>query len=624
MAQRGKGSGFGRVGMWLVAIWLAMMALAPPASAGEVRFPLSIDYEILRAALRRHLREQPGGALTLWKTPDGCGSFVLRDPTLQPADGRLKISGRGSAQAGFHLLGWCWASVSWDGYVDIVGRPEIGRDWQLRLRDLDTQLYDERRQPSGIASRVWEVAKGWAESELAKFTFDLGPPIEEVRAALALFTSSAPTGPLATALRTIRPTGLDVEPDGVKLGVALDLPPAAATPAAPEPALTPAQLKRWQTTLDGWDGFLVFVVKDLGGANLDPQVRSELLDLLLTGRHDLVAVLGRGPESGVDPVRQLFLGTWNRLRAVVRQTATRPGDESRALRYATFLAAGDALAAIEAAAPAAGVEISADGLRRLARMLDPAYAGDPLEYSELSDAVLRQLFRFRDPDAPPRRPRRRAPSSWHWFMPRTADAAEPDEWSELARRLDRWVPAEEELTAYRQTVDRLLTVAAERTMDPDALDERFDDLFRYLVKAVAWQESCWRQFIRKGGTVTYLVSPTADVGMMQINVRIWRGFFNAEKLRWNAAYNVGAGAEILVQLLIRYGAREGKARLENAARASYSAYNGGPARYSRYRSARAPAALRAIDQGFWEKYQAVAAGRAEHRVLCLAPRTAPS
>jgi hypothetical protein len=49
----------------------------------------------------------------------------------------------------------------------------------------------------------------------------------------------------------------------------------------------------------------------------------------------------------------------------------------RALRYATFLAAGDALAAFDAAGPALGIEISADGLRRLARVLAPDYAGDP-------------------------------------------------------------------------------------------------------------------------------------------------------------------------------------------------------------------------------------------------------
>src|SRR6266540_3705387 len=218
-------------------------------------------------------------------------------------------------------------------------------------------------------------------------------------------------------------------------------------------------------------------------------------------------------------------------------------------------------------------------------------------------------------------PRASTRSSWHWFRPNAAHAAEADEWRDLASRLDRWVPEGEELSVYRETVDRLLTVAAERSLDPDALDERFDDLFHHVVKATAWQESCWRQYVRRGEVVTYLASRTGDVGLMQINIRVWRGFFNAAKLRWNAAYNAGAGAEILQHLLIRYGARETRDGLENAARATYSAYQGGPARYRRYRTATAASRGGAVDRAFWEKYQAVAGGIAGDRVLCLRHRT---
>src|SRR5206468_12739520 len=128
----------------------------------------------------------------------------------------------------------------------------------------------------------------------------------------------------------------------------------------------------------------------------------------------------------------------------------------------------------------------------------------------------------------------------HWLGPRSAHAAAGDaEWRELAARLDRWVPGDDQQSDYRASIDRLLTVAAERTLDPDALDERFDELFTHLVKATAWQESCWRQFVRRGERVTFLGSATGDVGLMQINARIWRGFFSVDKLRWNAAYNAG-------------------------------------------------------------------------------------
>jgi hypothetical protein len=378
--------------------------------------------------------------------------------------------------------------------------------------------------------------------------------------------------------------------------------------------------------LDYWDGFLGFMVKDLGGGT-DATTRTELLDLLLTARQEVTAVLGRGPEVGVDPIRPLFVRFWERLRAIVRSAGAKGGD-ARALRYVVFLAAGDALTAIEAAAPAAGLDFSADGLRRLARTVAPGYAGDPLQFSDAPDPRLQELFRFRDPDGPPRRMRRKspaaAPRSWlpTWLAPRSAHADEVDEWRELSERLDRWVPAASELAQYREIVGRLLTLAAERSFDGEVLGERFDDLFQDLVRTVAWQESCWRQFVRDRSGVVPIQSGTGDVGMMQINVRVWRGFFNPVKLRWSAGYNAGAGSEILWQLLGRYGIREARERLSDAARSTYSAYHGGPRRYRRYRLAETPPEMRLIDQAFWEKYQLMSAGNAGDRVLCMPVRRA--
>jgi hypothetical protein len=604
-------------GVWL-GVGLLLAGLAGPAAATEVTFPLTVDYEVLRAALRKHLQDQGGGALELWRTADGCGTFVVRDPVIDHVEGRIRIRGPASAHAGVPLLGWCFASVGWEGQAEILARPELDHAWHLRLRDIDFRLYDVAGRPAGVATRLWTVVRDWSEAELATFAFDLGPPVQEVRALLQ--SLSAPASPLAAALETIRPVGLALEPDALRLRVAIDVPPTAPAPPAPEQALSPAEIARWEALLDQFDGFLAFLIKDLGTSETDPAVRTELLDLLLSARREVVEVLARGPEPGADPVRPLFLSFWERFRSIVRGALARGGDDNRALRYVVFLAAGDALSAIDAVAPAAGLDFSADGLRRLARSLAPDYSGDPLEYSDAPDPRLQEIFRIRDPDAPPRRMRRTPSGPRSWLGPRLAYAQDGDEWREVSERLDRWVPDRAQLAEYREVVERLLTLAAERSFDPDALDERYEALFRDVVQAVAWQESCWRQFVRTRAGVVPIQSRTGDVGMMQINVRVWRGFFSPAKLRWSAGYNAGAGAEILWQLLARYGVREGRERLHNAARSMYSAYHGGPRRYRRYRLASTPPQFQAIDRAFWEKYQLVSGGQAGDQVLCLAPR----
>jgi len=600
--------------MRAVATVLAALLLVAAAEAREVGFPLVVDHALLRATLAAQLGEESDGSAVMWGARGGCRSLVLRDLRVGPAAGRLRVTARGAARLGFRFLGFCFAPLSWKGTVESSARPELGQDWRLRLRDVESNVYDAAGRRAVVASWLWDVIRDHFERDLAVFTFDLAPPLEEVKELVRASAAPAQARPVLDALATLRAGDVEVDDRGVEVRVALDVAEGDVPPPATEPLLAPEELARWQERLESWDGFLVFVVKDLGVVDADPRVRDQLFDVLLAGRQRLLDALVSGPATGIDPMRQLFLDTWERLRGVVRESATHGGTQDRLLRYVSFVAAGDALAALDAAL---GLEVSSDGLRRLARVLEPAYAGDPLAYTEAPDPTLRELFDFHEPapgDGPPEPP----PGESGWLGPPAAWAGSPaDGTGGSVRRLDRWVPSREDLPEYRDAVGVLLARVAERTAGANAVEQRFVGLYAALVPAVAWQESCWRQFVQRDGQVTYLLSRTGDVGLMQVNRRVWRGFFDLSKLEWDIDYNAGAGAEILAHFLTRYGAREAGERLENAARATYAAYNGGPDAYRRYRLQRVPHAQRAIDRAFWEKYQAMAAGRALDFVLCV-------
>ncbi len=92
---------------------------------------------------------------------------------------------------------------------------------------------------------------------------------------------------------------------------------------------------------------------------------------------------------------------------------------------------------------------------------------------------------------------------------------------------------------------------------------------------------------------------------MQINPRVWRGFYDLEQLKWNTAYNARAGAEILMQYIQRYGIKEGEqtSKPENAARATYAVYNAGPQAVDRYRARDSSKRERKVDARFWEMYR---------------------
>ena len=37
---------------------------------------------------------------------------------------------------------------------------------------------------------------------------------------------------------------------------------------------------------------------------------------------------------------------------------------------------------------------------------------------------------------------------------------------------------------------------------------------------------------------------TGDLGVMQVNKHVWRGFYDIDRLKWDVLYNAGAGCEI--------------------------------------------------------------------------------
>ncbi len=149
------------------------------------------------------------------------------------------------------------------------------------------------------------------------------------------------------------------------------------------------------------------------------------------------------------------------------------------------------------------------------------------------------------------------------------------------------------------------------TAGTTALETDNGRLYINLVLSTAWQESCWRQFVMVGDRVRWLESDTGDIGVMQVNKHVWRGFYDIDRLKWDVLYNVGAGCEILTQMM--QFASMSQAKFDpvlissHLARSTYAGYNGGPTACNRWRR-REPPALKQIDDGFLERYRAVEDG----------------
>jgi len=361
-----------------------------------------------------------------------------------------------------------------------------------------------------------------------------------------------------------------------------------------------------------WDSFLTNVVKKLG-ENFEPAQRDQLSEVFLDARYQLVQAAYSGAS---DPVPQLFVDTWNRLSPIVKQAI--PGAaQQTAGQYTSFIRAMDAASSVSGLGQRLGIfRITPDALRGAAQLLG-AGGADPLAYLLDVDTGLRDLLGF-TAALPASRPsslleqgrlerwRQKASAAMRTSGLRSAHAAETD-----MDRLNEWVPEIQEISEYLLEVRKLLVATSDRVLAKSSLASEHRQLYRRIVFATGWQESCWRQFIKKGQKLTPLASSTGDVGLMQVNRIVWRNLYDIKGLNGDMSYNGNAGAEILHNYLTRYAIRknEDKQPGGNLARATYSAYNAGPGGLARYRGVRQSPTWKKVDEAFWTKFQAVSLGQ---------------
>jgi hypothetical protein len=462
---------------------------------------------------------------------------------------------------------------------------------------------------------IWDLSKRYVHPRLERFSYDLGAS----RTALAsIVRGAAPpqhANELEAAVRQLQVLPPRVEAAAVVVPIALELPdawlaapaapPAAAAPAAP---LSEAELEALEKTLEPWDAFLLYAVKQVALDSENAALRQRLFTLLLESRYRLTEILsGDAPAAG-DPLRELFVDAWQELRSILAEGQRDGALDPSLLRYAAFIDAGDALLALDRAAPGLGMTLSADGLRSLARSLRPGAAGDPLAYGWAPDPQLRRLFGVEEiPDSEPQ-PAPSSPPTRSWLDLFVARAYAAD--GDGAKALDRWIPKRDELDAYETRIGLLLKKTAAGELQRSSLAAPYDNIYRNMVPTTALIESCWRQYVVRGGKVSYLRSGSGSIGIMQINQIVWRGFYQLERLRWDTAYNTRAGAQILMRYVkdyaIPYAEKSGDPNV--VPRAAYAVYNAGPRAVGRFDKAKKHPREQRVDDHLWTLYQGIAAG----------------
>jgi hypothetical protein len=589
---------------------------APGALAGRLEIPLRVPLEAIRQALNAQLATSPATPNVIYREGP-CRYLNLETPKLDALDGQLRFVGPGSAALGVELFGNCQNAAAWHGSMQFTLAPQVDSAGRLRMRIVDSELTDAGGGKAPTLGFIWDLSKRYVHPRLERFSYDIGAS----RAALlGIMRTAAPpehSAQLELALRQLQVLEPRVETTHIVVPIAIEIPDAWLT--APPPAsaltapLTEAELDALDKALQPWDAFLVYSIKQVALDSEDSALRKRLFTLLLESRYQLTAILSGDAAPAGDPLRALFIDAWNELRTILADAQRDGVLDASLLRYAVFIDAGDALLALDRAAPGLGMRLSAEGLRQLARSLRPGATDDPLAYDWAIDPQLRGLFHVEDIPAPSPPPGK----SWlDLFITSAHATTEGTKNSAAAPALDRWVPKQDELDAYEMRIGDLLQKTSAIELQRTNLAAPYDKIYRSLLPTTALIESCWRQYVLRAGKVSYLRSAAGSVGIMQINLRVWRGFYDVERLRWDTAYNTRAGAQILMRYMkdyaIPYAERSGD--LNHISRAAYAVYNAGPRAVGRFNKPRRHPREERVDEQLWTLYQGiVSGGRADLR-----------
>ena len=578
-----------------ICVCLLVSLGASSVRAQQVVLPMTLDFKLLTALMVREAFPGKNNSAAIVGQPGQCTYLGISEPKFSSAGKNVRLEMKMVIRLGTELAGECLVPVEWQGYLSLVQQPVFdSQTYSLAFRTVDSSLSTLSHQPAQIANFLWEFAKPRVADHLNRVRLNLAPPVRDMRNFLApLFHEQARQATQAM-LDSLRGGQLVVTKDGVEVELQGEVAEIHTPIGESDKTISPAERKKMIQLWETWDVFLVRLISLLASEPLSSEDQLLLADVLLDTRYAFAAALEE-ENLEKDFVRMQFIRVWRTLAPLFRrQLYAKPSPNT--LGYLAFFTAADALLVLDQMGPTLGIEISQQGLLRLAAMLTGQETSLP--YSSGVDPGLRKLLQL--PPAELQPPPGDDDEIQEIDLPSGKEEHDPfsrvsdffftpaysTEVPQVATLLE-WKVPEEDIDGYFERVRGVLAESSATVLAKQELPQNLHGMFHTMILAMAWQESCLRQFIAKGNKLTFLLSYNqTSVGLMQVNERVWRGMYDRNKLRWDIRYNALAGCEIADLYLRRY-ALQGKipaagSKTNPLPGIVYAMYNGGPGQYDKY------------------------------------------
>lgn len=336
-----------------------------PLQATEINIPVPVDYRLIQNVLVSQLFTGEGQTAQLWQDGKRCSFLDLSNPHISGVKQQVKIDSNVHAQFGAKMGGKCMALIKWNGVLQTLQKPTLDKSGNvLSFPVTSVNAFDKNGQALNI-EQLQNLLQKVVAPRLADLKIDLNKSRGDIVKTLLPYVSSADSEQLYDAVNSLRFASVKADDHGILLNLAF-------TSNLKKPSnqladrFTPDELQQWRTLWKNWQTSLDQAIAQIPLDGELVQSRNTL--------HNMLEKAGIAFEKGLtedysqddDPVRTFIKASWNELAPLLRSASKAlPGTEG--LQYLTLIAATDLMYEVESIGSPFGLEISANGLRKIAR-----------------------------------------------------------------------------------------------------------------------------------------------------------------------------------------------------------------------------------------------------------------
>lgn len=351
-----------------------LLLAAANTQAAETKVTVPMDYRLIRNVLVNQLYTGQGETARLWKDGKECSFLDISNPQIGGDNGQVKIDNNIHARIGMALGGKCIPAIEWVGVLETFQQPTLDATGNvLSFPVTRATAFDRNGQQLNI-NQLQDLINKAVQPKLAALKIDLNQSRGDITKTLLPFVDADDTEKLHDTVNSLRFNRVEAGDKALQINVGFSGLNQKKSDARPAAALNADELRQWQAVWQGWQQSLE---KGLNKPPLDNQSDADkalLRDVLQEAGSAFEQGLTIGADGGHDPVRAFFNDSWDKLAPLLR-TASKQLPGAEGLRYLTLIAATDLMYELESIGAPLGLEISSNGLRKLARSYIAHQAG---------------------------------------------------------------------------------------------------------------------------------------------------------------------------------------------------------------------------------------------------------